>query len=131
MSRKLLVLIALCLVACEKNSETLALNTSEKFIDLAVHIPGNWSKVCVLPPYTTNAMAKELLGFGYNVELNTNISTSDSITLLLTISGNTVLQAFEVNRRNADFSSLGAKCYPRSNAKFRLPDSGWPKVSEI
>ena len=35
-------------------------------------------------------------------------------------------QGVEIGRRNLDFPSLGPVCYGRDEAKFQLPDHGWP-----
>ena len=130
MVRFLILILVLSLPGCStRSSETLVLDTDSGIIDLAEQLPGEWQRVCILPPYSTNRTAKELLGLDYNVELRTNIASSDSITLLLTVDTVAVVGAFEIGRRNIDFSSLGAVCYGRSEARFSLPEQGWPHAS--
>jgi hypothetical protein len=128
---KIIILVALVFVLlnCGKNSITLEIDTSGGVIDLSNQLPGAWTKVCVLPPYSTNKTAKELLGFEYDIEFTSAIYSSDTISLLLTATDKSVLQGFEVKRSNADFSNLGAKCYSRDNAIFKVEKDGWPKVS--
>ena len=127
MVRFLILILVLSLPGCStRSSETLVLDTDSGIIDLAEQLPGEWQRVCILPPYSTNRTARELLGFDYDVESRSAIPASDGITLLLAVDNGTVVGAFEIGRRNIDFASLGAVCYGRSEARFSLPEQGWP-----
>ena len=127
MARYLILILVLSLSGCgTHSSKPLVLDTDSGIVDLAEQLPGEWQKVCILPPYSTNRAAKELLGFEYNVEWHSSITVSDSITLLLTVDHGAVAKGFEIGRRNLDFSSLGSVCYGRSEARFSLPEHGWP-----
>jgi hypothetical protein len=128
----LLVILLLLLTGCaDRSSESLRLETRDGIVDLAEQLPGEWKRVCLLPPYSTNRMASDLLGFEYNIESRSRIVSSDSITLLLTVDGRSVVDGFEIGRRNIDFSSLGTVCYGRGEATFTLPDQGWPHARHV
>jgi hypothetical protein len=127
MVRFLILILVLSLPGCStRSSETLVLDTDSGIVDLAEQLPGEWQRVCILPPYSTNRTARELLGFDYNVESRSAIPASDGITLLLAVDSGAVAGAFEIGRQNIDFASLGAVCYGRSEARFSLPEQGWP-----
>ena len=123
------LLIALALCGCPQGSKTIALDLSSGVIDLAQQLPGAWTKVCLLPPYTNNQSAQQLLGFAYDVESNSTIASADDISLLLTMSETEVLNSYAIDRSKADFSSLGANCYTREEATFTLPKESAPAVS--
>ncbi|WP_338728573.1 hypothetical protein V8687_11195 [Shewanella baltica] len=77
-------------------------------IDLGKEIEGDWDKVCFLPPYTNNDLAREVLSIEFDAEGNSGVYVLDSITLVVIIKQNTVLECFETPRNNVDFASLNA-----------------------
>jgi hypothetical protein len=107
-------------------AETTSLQVSDNRVALSGSLPGDWDSVCILSPYSTSAMAREVTGTRVNVELQSSISSSDSISLLITMKGGRVMNLFEVSRGNVDFSGLGGECYPRENSIFSIPHNGHP-----
>ena len=62
MVRFLILILVLSLPGCStRSSETLVLDADSGIIDLAEQLPGEWQRVCILPPYSTNRTARELL----------------------------------------------------------------------
>jgi hypothetical protein len=60
--------------ACESAERINSKRIAEQFeasgntsVDLAQANPEPWDKVCVLGPYATNAAAREMLGFEWDV----------------------------------------------------------------
>jgi hypothetical protein len=95
-------------------------------IDLSNALSGEWGRVCVIAPYSTNEHAREILGVPADIESNSSIYQSDSIALLVTMHGENVSGLFEVPRKSVDFSYLGGNCYRRENSRFAVPDEGHP-----
>jgi hypothetical protein len=92
--------------------------SGRKTVDLASAVPGNWERVCVLEPYSTDASAAEALGFKWPAERLTDIADNDGISLLIFVQGQSVLGHVEHPRRAGDFSNLTGRCFPRASAKF-------------
>ena len=98
-------------------------------VNLAAAVPGNWEKVCVLGPYSTNETAKKALGFEWSAESKTSITTNEGISLLLFVRENKVIAYVEHPRNHGDFSNLTAQCFPKEKAQFvhdPKPAKGWP-----
>ena len=108
--------------ACAKPADFAPVNG---VIDLAEAIPGDWDRVCVLNPYTTNSMAKQVIGIPVNVQMRSDIYSSDSITLLVAVDGEQVFEMVEVSRNVADFTPVGGTCFERSQARFNVTESGY------
>ncbi|MDO6692548.1 hypothetical protein Q4574_04585 [Aliiglaciecola sp. 3_MG-2023] len=127
-----LLIILLAVVSCTKQqtAPTRLFDVSIGVIDLSRELMGNWEKVCFITPYTNNDAVKQLLGFNFDVENKSAISVLDSITLVVTVNGNQVTEYFETPRHNIDFSSLQAKCFTKSNARFKIvrDENGWPNM---
>ena len=85
--------------------------------------------MCILGPYSNNKAAKDALGFEWNAELKTSISSYDGISLLVFVKGNKILDYVEHPRKNGDFSNLSGKCFSHEKANFfqnPAPEDGWP-----
>ncbi|MES2322295.1 MAG: hypothetical protein V4633_08545 [Pseudomonadota bacterium] len=98
-------------------------------VDLATAAPGPWEKVCILGPYSDNAVVQKTLGFAWNAEEKSTILLNDGISLLVFVQGNTVVAYVEHPRGSGDFSNLTATCHARSLASFAhvaTPVRGWP-----
>ncbi len=95
-------------------------------IDLAKAMPGNWEKVCILAPYTTNSHVNEILGVPVNVARRSNIGSSDSIALLVTIQDSQVNGLYEIGFRNANFTPHAGECFPKNDARFSIQSTGHP-----
>ncbi len=98
-------------------------------IDLAKAVPGNWDKVCILAPYTTNSHAKEILGVSVNVASRSDIGTSDSIALLAIILDSQVKGLYEVGFESANFTPHAGECFIKSDARFLIQSHGHPYAS--
>ena len=129
----LILILATC-AGCKDYSAAISdqFNASGKeSIDLERAIPSNWDKVCVLGPYTDNAAASKTLGFGWPVESRSDIRDSDGISLLVFVSGKSVIEHVEHPRNMGDFANLSGRCFTPSEARFKrvknLPDN-WPEL---
>lgn len=132
--RTLLTLSAIFLASCGLDkAQLLHLPHTKGVVDLRQQIEGQWEKVCILMPYANHGAAKQVLGFSYFPGLHSSIDVLDDRTLLLAISGQEVLGAFEVLRENVDFTRVGAGCYARSKAAFKYEekDGGWHELSNL
>ncbi len=131
MRRTVLAVVLVLLSACRSaDSSSIAeqFSASER-VDLATAVPGDWDRVCVLGPYSNDALAAQVLGFTWPVEALTEIEHNDGISLLVFVRGETVAKHVEHSRRSGDFSNLTGRCYSQANAKFvhvPEPTKGWP-----
>lgn len=130
--RIVLLLMLSTLVACsDRGSSSIADQLSAsagKSVDLAVAVAGNWDRVCILGPYSSNAVAAGILGFEWPAESLTDVERSDVISLLVFVQGSTVLEYLEHPRSSGDFSNLAGRCFLHGNTKFRQVDQpikGW------
>ena len=96
-------------------------------LDLGVVGPPSLERMCVLGPYSDNRRANQILGFDWDAEGHTVISSSDAINVLVFIRGNEVLAYDDVLRSRADFADLDPPCVTRSTSVLvRNPgSSGW------
>ena len=133
--RKIILLSAsAALCACSSGTPKalkLALEPSGGRIDLSESLPGEWGRVCVIPPYSTNEHASEILGIPLNIESKSSIYMLDSIALLVAMWGESVSGLFEVPRGGVDFTHLGGKCYRRGDARFAVPERGHPFATPV
>jgi len=67
--------------------------------------------------YTTNAAAEKTLGFAWDVELRTDIESSDGINVLVFVTGQRVASYLE-HPRHQDFWKLSGHCFRRNEAIF-------------
>ena len=80
---------------------------------------GEWERVCIAGPYTSDAFIAQTLGFPWSARGRSTIASSDSVALLLFVRQRTVVSWVEHPRGSGDFSSLSGRCFERSRAKFR------------
>jgi hypothetical protein len=130
MSRSIVSLVIVFLLAACNGavdiSEQIERQASSESIrlDLASVGPQGWERMCVLGPYASNETAKETLGFYWDSEGLTALSSSDLINALVFVRGNEVLAYGEVFRAKADFLSLQPSCISRSNPILVRKSSG-------
>jgi len=94
-------------------------------VDLALVGPSSWERVCVLAPYTNNERAEQIIGFKWNAEGKTAITSSDGINVLVFVKDHEVIAYTEHHRNKGDFSKLEPQCLARGQATLvRQPDSG-------
>ena len=107
-------------------SGPISLNVHKGKVDLTP-LGGDWETVCIIGPYATNEMAKDLTGHAVDIVTQSEISSSDGIALLITIHAKDRTTLFEVSRKNSDFASLTGTCWP-TGTEFHVPTEGWPAV---
>ena len=103
--------------------------SGRRSVDLAKAAPGPWEKVCIIGPYMDNTGVSATLGFEWDSRSKTSILTNDSISLLLFVRGNQVVEYVEHPRKHGDFSNLNTRCFAREKALFmqdQAPAAGWP-----
>ena len=125
-----------CTAGCSESESGIAVSIAGQFrrtngatIDLVAANPQAWDRVCMLGPYSDNAAAKKALGFDWDVESRTAISSNDGIALLLFAQGQQVIEIVEHPRNLGDFSTLTGQCFPRARARFyqnTQPQAGLP-----
>lgn len=103
--------------------------SGRKSVDLAAAVPGTWNRVCILGPYSSNAVAKQVLGFDWDAESRSSIKTNEGISLLLFVQDQRVVDYVEHSRAAGDFTNLAGRCFSDSSTKFvqvTQPQDGWP-----
>jgi len=89
-------------------------------LDLGLVGPANWTRACVLGPYSTDARARELLGFDWAVEGRSDVTRRDDRFLLVFSDGRKVLGYVERQRAAADFTTLAPPCVERAAARLAI-----------
>jgi hypothetical protein len=117
--KKLLLLIFVFLQTSCSEPVNLEISKDEGVVELSTLVPGKWDRLCVLGPYSSNKDAKELLGFEWDLEEESSISTFDSFTLLVFVAKDKVEQIVELSRE-ADFASQDKKCFDKSSSQFNV-----------
>ena len=131
--RGMLVLILVAITGCRDSaSSSIAEQFSasgRKGVDLAAAVPGNWDRVCVVGPYSSDAVAAQTLGFEWPAETLTDIERDDGISLLVFVRDKSAIDYVEHSRGSGDFSNLTGRCFSHTKAKFvqvAKPVKGWP-----
>ena len=133
---RFIVFALLILPACDSSTATVSEELSRQFnasgrtfVNLAEVLPRSWNRVCIMGPYSDNKAVKETLGFQWDVIANSSITKNDSISLLLFVQNNQVVEQVEHPRRDGDFANLSRQCFSKENATFYYqinPKKGWP-----
>lgn len=119
--KHLLLLVIVSVSACTVDEAIkIKLKSVDGRVSFSDELPGVWNEVCVLPPYTTNETAYEILGSYHDVESRSGIYASDWITLLVTLDNGGVVGLFEVERNEIDLTPLGGNCYPRDESDISV-----------
>jgi hypothetical protein len=125
MKKIIIFFIIIFLTSCTGNKEANEISKSIysqlkqsgwKVIDFSKTVPFRFEKVCILGPYTSNESAKQALGFFWDVEKETEISTNDGINLIAFIKENKVISYVEHSRSKGDFWKLSGKCLEYNNS---------------
>jgi len=131
--RSLCVVVLAAIAGCQDRASSAIANqfaaSGNRTVDLASAWPEGWDRVCVLGPYSNNAAAAQVLGFDWDVESQSSISTKDGISLLLFVQGSSISRHIDHRRNQGDFSNLSGRCFRREQAKFKQvthPTNGWP-----
>lgn len=122
----LLLIVGLLVTACSSRDLTLSERISalyrsqEPVLDLSVAEPSAWDRVCVFSPYSTSDLhGRRTLGFSWDMDHLTLISSNEGISLLVFASGQHVVAFAEHPRVEGDFAHLGGRCFVRDRAKFQ------------
>jgi len=119
MKKVIIFFILIFLTSCSNKQEENEISKSIysqlkqsewKVIDFSKTVPFQYEKVCILGPYTTNESAEQALGFYWDVQKETEISTNDGINLIVFIKENKVISYVEHSRAKGDFWKLSRKC---------------------
>lgn len=87
-------------------------------IDFSEEIAGQWDRLCIFGPYSSNEFARSVLKFDWDLEANSGVYLLDSISLIVAVHESDVIALYEVDREHADFAEFTGKCYRRESAKF-------------
>jgi hypothetical protein len=119
MKKVIIFFILIFLTSCSNKQEENEISKSIysqlkqsewKIIDFSKTVPFQYEKVCILGPYTTKESAEQALGFYWDVQKETEISTNDGINLIAFIKENKVISYVEHSRAKGDFWKLSRKC---------------------
>lgn len=75
-----------------------------------------WSRVCFFGPYTVKS--SDVLGFEWEVGEKTNVTTDDTINVIVFATENEVTEYAVIPRDKADFWKLSRQCFPRNDSKL-------------
>ncbi len=78
-----------------------------------------FDKVCIFGPYSSNADVSEILGFDWDIESRTNISSSDSVNIIVFTKNKKVIEYTAHPRNKNDFYKLSRNCFPYEFSKIR------------
>ena len=92
-------------------------------VDLASLAPFEWTRFCAFHPYTTEAAAEELLGFGWPYEWSA-VERLEDRNYLVFLNGDEVAAAFDHTRKRGDFAGLDPVCFSRNEARFVVREQG-------
>lgn len=82
-----------------------------------------WGQFCVFPPYTTESIAEEALGFEWEYSWSAVENLDDRVYLVFVDRGE-VIAAFEYRRERGDFAFLEQQCYTPEEAHFAVRNEG-------
>lgn len=131
------LLYALLIPVVQRNQLQAALSRSVRMyqigyashIDLQAFTGFEWDRLFVFPPYTPPDSIDESLGFAWGRSVQTSISWSDEINLLVFLKQGRVVRWIEVPRNTADFAPVAAESpFTPQNARFFLPDERSPAL---
>lgn len=127
------VFLGLFAAGCDSGplSTQLGLLPVEGHVDLSQALPGEWTKVCILGPYSTNGRAREVLGADVNIQTRSSVYHSDSYALLVTMQGTRVEALYDVYRTPSDFTRMSGECFKRDDALFFVADEGHPFAKHV
>ncbi len=131
----LIILISLIFISCTSEdhrgsteiAKNFELNNREK-INLSEAVSGEWGRLYIFHPYTTEKMINDTLGFQWDEK--TSIHSHDGISLLVFTKNRKLVKYIEHPRNQGDFSNLYLEeGYERSEAIFIInPErkGDWP-----
>ena len=87
-------------------------------LDLGKVGPANWTRLCVLGPYTDDAAAQALLGLPWPASRLTSLAERDDSVALVFSDGAKVLAFVERPRAEGDFTTVQPPCLTRAEARL-------------
>jgi hypothetical protein len=115
--RALLALVTLLSGCGSSISSDISRQAATGRVDLNNLAAGQWDRVCFLGPYSDNKAAERTLGFPWDAETRTDISSSDWSNVLIFVKGSEVI-AYTEHTRRQDFSDLSGQCFAQGKATF-------------
>ena len=115
------ILLILALTGCDSNdiSESIEMQVgTTQAVHLRTAAPGDWDRICVLGPYSSDQAVRDALGFNWPAQSRSSIGESDGISLLLFIREQEVVYSVEHPRDKGDFSQLSGRCFSPEQAQF-------------
>lgn len=121
------------LVACDGGplATQLGIEPVKGYVDLSHVLTVNWTRACILGPYSTNSDAREILGTDVNIQTRSSIYHSDSYALIVTMADGAVTGLYDVYRTPSDFTRLHGECFKRDDALFLVADTGHPFAAHV
>ena len=127
--------LATCLLAgCGRSDESKAIQAQLRAagtVDLQAAVSGDWDRVCIFGPYSTDQDAAHTLGFPWSLTSSSSVWQSDGVSLLVFVRGTTVTAAIDHPRNAGDFSKLADRCFRPEQAQFihrARRTNGWPEL---
>lgn len=120
-------------MGCDPSDDAIAARIVESVgestdsIDLGAVVEGEWDRLCIAGPYTSDEHLDELLGrWSWRLASRTGIHMLDSHALLVFLDGKDIMASAMVPLRPADFTPRdGNYCLSRDEAVFTAEDDGW------
>ncbi len=106
------------LASCSVPVTDLELKSEKGIVNLAEQVSGSWEKVCILTPYTTGIIGKDVTGIDSSVIQGTGIGTSDSYNILAFINRDQTYSLYKVSMRNVVFIYTKAQCFTKDSANL-------------
>ena len=125
--------MGLLLAACDSGplSRQMGIQPVEGYVDLSHVLPGDWTRACILGPYSTNSDAREILGADVNIQTRSSIYHSDSYALIVTMTDGAETGLYDVYKTPSDFSRMHGECFKRDDALFLVADTGHPFATHV
>lgn len=123
---------ALVLAGCtagNPSANIVAQVDADGVVDLSTAVPGPWTRVCIVGPYSDPATEGRRLAFRWPADAESTITGSDAVSLLVFTEGERVTTWVEHPRHSGDFSNVSGRCFPRGRTRFEhdaRPENGWP-----
>lgn len=109
-------LLLVLLTGCSQSLIPLTLVVENGHVDLAQQVSGDWDRVCILTPYTTDKQASKLTGLDHSQIAGTGIMSSDSFHVLVFLNGQSLHGLYEVNRNNVEFNLTAPWCFSKEQS---------------
>jgi hypothetical protein len=113
---KRISLLLVLLTGCSQSLSPLTLVVENGYVDLAQQVPGDWDRVCILTPYTTDKQAVKLTGLDHSQIAGTGIMSSDEFHVLVFLNAQSLYELYQVNRKNVEFNLTAPWCFSKEQS---------------